>query len=118
MFAGLKKLSLVRANGSLANGAAACLLVLGMAASLVARPDADSQTKGHVHHPIGVHHHHDGDHLHQHHSHSGSHIDSLRAAENEQAQAFSFGSFFGFHDVTLENFPVEPVAALAKRVAA
>lgn len=113
MFAGIKTLRNLNVNNVLTS----ILLVAGLTVSLVTRPDAALQTGNPQppNHPLHDGHHH---HFHSHslHSHAG-HIDSLRAAQEEQTQAFSFGELFGIHAITLENFPVEPVAALARKVA-
>jgi len=59
---------------------------------------------------------------HKHTDHAGhAHIsqsDAQADAASSPLQAFSLSSLLGMHSITTENFPVEPVAAMARRVAA
>lgn len=90
MFAALKTL----AQGPAKRAALNVLTVAALAAGLFASQAHSEVTEqpcphGHVH----AHHH------------------------THAVEAFSFGDLLGFHEITTENFPVEPVAELARRVA-
>jgi hypothetical protein len=50
--------------------------------------------------------------------HNHSHTPSLRSdAENKQVEAFSLGKLFSGPSITLENFPLQPVEAMARQIA-